>query len=50
MPEDPERTKNLNPHFTGFLGLYLHIPLYFVLAGIICSSVVVVVVVVNLLT
>ena len=28
----------LNPHFTGFLGLYSRIPLRLVLAGMICSS------------
>ena len=33
------KQKFLKPHLTGFFGLYCLIPLYFNLAGIICSSI-----------
>ena len=37
----PALTNILNSHFTGFLGLYSHVPLRLVLAGMICSSTVI---------
>ena len=39
IPDAPDRTKYLKPHFTGFFGLYWRISLYNVFVGIICSSI-----------
>ena len=39
IPDAPALAIILNPHFTGFLGLYYCIPLLLVLAGMICSSI-----------